>query len=355
MAKIRPQVFACYQQFKSPGTLELVYVVASNGTVQSVAVGPAFAGTPTGHLRAAGREGRPLPAVQAGPAEVHLPVLPAAVASPRPRSPAGMNVRGGLLGRRGERRSSGPAEGLLVRGRGLRRGSSNQNSAPSPGLRRARRSVRRAPRPGGARSPGPGPARARWSPRRARRDRRPEAADSGGQPRARVLAPRSGRGRRARATRTSTSRRGLLAHVLDRVAEQVGQQAGQHAARAAHGQRRRGSDVTVSVIPARPRAARSSSTTPSTTSATARSRPRTGRAPACANANRSSIRLRARAEAAPRPAPPAPSSARCPPRRARSPPATSRPPQIGFSRSCATRPAKPSSSSDRRRTIASLP
>jgi hypothetical protein len=48
MAKIRPQVFACYQQFKSPGTLELIYVVAANGTVQSVAVGPAFAGTPTG-------------------------------------------------------------------------------------------------------------------------------------------------------------------------------------------------------------------------------------------------------------------------------------------------------------------
>ena len=48
MAKIRPQVFACYQQFKSPGTLELIYLVASNGTVQSVAVGPAFAGTPTG-------------------------------------------------------------------------------------------------------------------------------------------------------------------------------------------------------------------------------------------------------------------------------------------------------------------
>ena len=41
-------VFACYQQFQSPGTLELTYVVAGNGTVQSVAVGPAFAGTPTG-------------------------------------------------------------------------------------------------------------------------------------------------------------------------------------------------------------------------------------------------------------------------------------------------------------------
>jgi len=48
MAKIRPQVFACYQQHKSPGTLELIYVVAGNGTVQSVAIGPAFAGTPTG-------------------------------------------------------------------------------------------------------------------------------------------------------------------------------------------------------------------------------------------------------------------------------------------------------------------
>jgi hypothetical protein len=48
MAKIRPQVFACYQQFHTPGTLDLTYVVAGNGTVQSVAVGAAFAGTPTG-------------------------------------------------------------------------------------------------------------------------------------------------------------------------------------------------------------------------------------------------------------------------------------------------------------------
>ena len=44
MAKIRPQVFACYQQFKSPGTLELIYVVAGNGTVQSVAVGAGLRG-----------------------------------------------------------------------------------------------------------------------------------------------------------------------------------------------------------------------------------------------------------------------------------------------------------------------
>ncbi len=48
MAKIRPQLFACYQQFHTPGTLELTYVVAGNGTVQSVVVGPTFAGTPTG-------------------------------------------------------------------------------------------------------------------------------------------------------------------------------------------------------------------------------------------------------------------------------------------------------------------
>jgi hypothetical protein len=48
MAKIRPQVFACYQQHQAPGLLELTYVVAGNGTVQSVVVGPTFAGTPTG-------------------------------------------------------------------------------------------------------------------------------------------------------------------------------------------------------------------------------------------------------------------------------------------------------------------
>lgn len=48
MAKIRPQVFACYQKHQVPGTIEITYVVASNGTAQSVVVGPAFAGTPTG-------------------------------------------------------------------------------------------------------------------------------------------------------------------------------------------------------------------------------------------------------------------------------------------------------------------
>lgn len=48
MAKIRPQVFACYKKFQTPGTLELTYLVAGNGTVQSVAVGAAYAGTPTG-------------------------------------------------------------------------------------------------------------------------------------------------------------------------------------------------------------------------------------------------------------------------------------------------------------------
>jgi hypothetical protein len=59
MAKIRPQVFGCYQQFQVPGRIELTYVVASNGTVQSVAVGPAFAGTPTGMcVQEAGKNAR---------------------------------------------------------------------------------------------------------------------------------------------------------------------------------------------------------------------------------------------------------------------------------------------------------
>ena len=48
MAGIRAQVFACYQKFHVPGRLELTYVIASNGTVQSVVVGPAYAGTATG-------------------------------------------------------------------------------------------------------------------------------------------------------------------------------------------------------------------------------------------------------------------------------------------------------------------
>jgi hypothetical protein len=48
MARIRPQVFACYERFKEPGTAELSYVVASNGMVQSIRVGGSFDGTPTG-------------------------------------------------------------------------------------------------------------------------------------------------------------------------------------------------------------------------------------------------------------------------------------------------------------------
>jgi hypothetical protein len=48
MAKIRPRVFACYQQFKVPGMVELAFVVAGNGTVQSVTVAPTWQGTPTG-------------------------------------------------------------------------------------------------------------------------------------------------------------------------------------------------------------------------------------------------------------------------------------------------------------------
>jgi hypothetical protein len=48
MSKIRPQVFACYEKFKEPGTAQLTYVVASNGMVQSIRVGGSFDGTPTG-------------------------------------------------------------------------------------------------------------------------------------------------------------------------------------------------------------------------------------------------------------------------------------------------------------------
>ena len=48
LATIRPTVFACSRKFLVAGTLELTYDVAGNGTVQSVQVGPAFAGTPTG-------------------------------------------------------------------------------------------------------------------------------------------------------------------------------------------------------------------------------------------------------------------------------------------------------------------
>jgi hypothetical protein len=48
MGKIRAQVFACFQKFHVPGRLELTYVIANNGTVQSVVLGSAYAGTETG-------------------------------------------------------------------------------------------------------------------------------------------------------------------------------------------------------------------------------------------------------------------------------------------------------------------
>jgi hypothetical protein len=48
MTRIRPQVFACYEKFKEPGTAQLTYVVAGNGMVQSIRVGGSFDGTPTG-------------------------------------------------------------------------------------------------------------------------------------------------------------------------------------------------------------------------------------------------------------------------------------------------------------------
>ena len=48
MARIRAQVFACFRKHHVPGRLELTYVVAGNGTVQSVVLGPVYAGTETG-------------------------------------------------------------------------------------------------------------------------------------------------------------------------------------------------------------------------------------------------------------------------------------------------------------------
>jgi hypothetical protein len=48
MSRIRPQVFACFEKFKEPGTAELTYIVAGNGMVQAIRVGGAFDGTPTG-------------------------------------------------------------------------------------------------------------------------------------------------------------------------------------------------------------------------------------------------------------------------------------------------------------------
>lgn len=48
MTRIRPQVFACFEKFKTPGTAQLTYVVAGNGMVQSIRVGGSFDGTPTG-------------------------------------------------------------------------------------------------------------------------------------------------------------------------------------------------------------------------------------------------------------------------------------------------------------------
>jgi hypothetical protein len=48
MANIHTRVFACYQRYRSPGRLELTYVVTGAGNVQSVVIGAAYAGTPTG-------------------------------------------------------------------------------------------------------------------------------------------------------------------------------------------------------------------------------------------------------------------------------------------------------------------
>lgn len=48
MNAIRPQVFACFEKFKVPGVAQFVFVVAGNGTLNSVRLSGAFSGTPTG-------------------------------------------------------------------------------------------------------------------------------------------------------------------------------------------------------------------------------------------------------------------------------------------------------------------
>jgi hypothetical protein len=48
MGRIRGQVFACFERFRVPGAAPLTYEVAGNGTVQSVKLGGALGGTPSG-------------------------------------------------------------------------------------------------------------------------------------------------------------------------------------------------------------------------------------------------------------------------------------------------------------------
>lgn len=48
MGRIRAQIFACFERFHVPGTAPLTYEIAGNGSVQSVKLGGALAGTPTG-------------------------------------------------------------------------------------------------------------------------------------------------------------------------------------------------------------------------------------------------------------------------------------------------------------------
>jgi hypothetical protein len=48
MGRVRGQVFACFERFHVPGAAPLTYEVAGNGSVQSVRLGGALGGTPTG-------------------------------------------------------------------------------------------------------------------------------------------------------------------------------------------------------------------------------------------------------------------------------------------------------------------
>ena len=48
MGRIRTQIFACFQQYRVPGTAPLTYEVAGNGSIQAVGLTGPLTGTPTG-------------------------------------------------------------------------------------------------------------------------------------------------------------------------------------------------------------------------------------------------------------------------------------------------------------------
>jgi hypothetical protein len=59
MGQVRAQVFDCYRKYQVPGNAQVTYMVAGNGMVQSIRLGGAFDGTPTGEcIMAAAKNAR---------------------------------------------------------------------------------------------------------------------------------------------------------------------------------------------------------------------------------------------------------------------------------------------------------